>query len=213
MLFADDWKSDVIAWRRPPGVFDLSTDGVHLWKLDLSAGDETLWLLSDDERERAATFHFDLHRRRYVRGRCNLRRILAKYLDEDPQSIQLRYNEWGKPLLAAGDLHFNLSHCDDLALVAVGRTAVGIDVERIDRPIDHLAVAAKVFSQDDVDRLTSVNPSDRAKLFFARWTSQESLLKALGCGLAGLKQRGAATVLVHSITPETGFIGAVARAI
>jgi 4'-phosphopantetheinyl transferase len=69
-----------------------SPQEVHVWQwdLDVYSGDfDQYWeMLSTQERERAGKFRFELHRRRFVTGRGELRRLLSRYLglSRDPAS-------------------------------------------------------------------------------------------------------------------------------
>ena len=80
-------------------------------------------VLSEDERDRAARFLRDRDRNRYVAARGQLRMVLGHRLEIAPAQIQFAYGLHGKPALAGAsastNLHFNLSHAEDLALVAV----------------------------------------------------------------------------------------------
>jgi hypothetical protein len=131
---------DVITWEDFPQPWPRLSDEVQLWRLALNGADEVqvnelAEALSDDERERAAGFHFPIHQQRYVIGRGLLRSILARYVGETPSSLAFTCSHWGKPHLAGSTaLHFNFSHSEDLGLIAVRRAGpVGIDVERLDR--------------------------------------------------------------------------------
>ena len=90
-------------------------------------------LLSPAERQRASRFAFDRDRRRFMVARAQLRELLAVRLGVPPESIELAYGERGKPVLgrhfAESDLHFNVSHSEDVAVYAfsLGRE-IGIDV-------------------------------------------------------------------------------------
>ena len=92
-------------------------------------------LLSQEERHRAGRFAFECDRRRFTVARARLRQLLAARLDIGADSVELVYGERGKPALArrvaASNLRFSVSHCDDVAVYAFafGRE-VGIDVER-----------------------------------------------------------------------------------
>ena len=59
----------------------MGEDDVHLWRVDLNAlaGEEARWseLLSDDEKIRAARFHFAVDRQHFIAGRAWLRRVIA----------------------------------------------------------------------------------------------------------------------------------------
>src|SRR5207245_204180 len=99
-------------------------------------------LLSPDELERARGFSFEEDSRRFVISRGTLRRVLSGYAEAEPASLRFEYGASGRPELEGRPVRFNLSHCDDLTLIAVTRAAdVGVDVERInnDREVERLA--------------------------------------------------------------------------
>lgn len=116
------------------------------------------------------------------------RRILSRYLDCNPEEISFTYGEHGKPRIEAGvDLEFNLSHAGELALLAVTRgRRVGVDIERWDRPVDHLAVARRFFSAAEQEAILAVaqEPAELCAAFFACWSRKEAYLKATGEGLS-----------------------------
>ena len=70
--------------------------------------------------------------------RAGLRRILARYFAVAPRRLGLIYNAFGKPQIAGSNrrqLHFNLSHTETTAMLAVSdHYHVGIDIETI-RPL------------------------------------------------------------------------------
>ncbi len=79
-------------------------------------------LLSQSERQRASRLAIHHGSSRFIVARATLRRLLAARLDVQPQETELVYGTRGKPALgpsfAASGLHFNVSHCDDLAVYA-----------------------------------------------------------------------------------------------
>ncbi|MFD7614066.1 4'-phosphopantetheinyl transferase family protein [Streptomyces sp. NPDC059828] len=87
----------------------------------------------------------------------------------------------GKPQLPGLDLHVSLSHTDDLIAVAVTRAGpVGVDVERIDRGLDHRALARYALSGEETAWFRETEPVTG---FYLVWTRKESILKATGDGL------------------------------
>lgn len=178
---------------RQPGLLTLDPGEVHLWAVRLAdlapAEVRARGALAPDELERAARFHFEADRRRFVLARALLRALLARYLAVEPAALAFVYGLWGKPALAAQpmphDLQFNLSHAGDLALYAFARgRAVGVDVERCDPALNPLSFAGHFLAPGEVRALASCSPAQRMALFFAYWTRKEALIKAHGAGMA-----------------------------
>jgi 4'-phosphopantetheinyl transferase len=155
-------------------ILDLAVQGAALTSLTR--------LLSAEERQRAARFRFDVHRRRYVSGRGQLRRILAHYTGVAPEALVFFYGAQGKPSVEG--IEFNLSHSGDVGVVALTRAApVGVDVERI-RAMDDLDGMARIsFSSDERHNLQGLSGADKQEAFFRCWTRKEAYVKATGDGL------------------------------
>jgi len=164
---------------------------VHIWRVSLHAGDPhaLLPLLSADEQARAGRFIFERDANAFIVAHASLRRILGEYLSVAPQSLHFLNGEYGKPAIAGppgAALEFNLSHSGDLALIAVsGRGPVGVDVERLDRRIEHLDLAEQFFSPAERAALRSLRAEADARTegFFNAWTRKEAYLKATGHGI------------------------------
>lgn len=179
-------------WKSPPDDLELSTDEVHLWRARLdvspSAVGEFHELLSSDERERAARFRFDKHRRRFAVARGILRTLLGRYLDRKPQDLTFDYSEHGKPFLedpGKGDLRFNLSHSAEVALFGftMGRE-IGVDVEQIRPDRSTREIAERFFSPREVEALFALPKQEQTDGFFRCWTRKEAYIKAKGRGMS-----------------------------
>lgn len=162
---------------------------VALTVIDLDGGDSACraaWpLLNAAERERAGRFRFDRDRRRWGLARAGLRRVLGAALDVGPQTVVIATDAQGKPYLSDHpDLHFNLSHSADVALVAWTRLApVGVDVERIKEIADRERVCRRVFSACEREQLAALPEGQRTRAFYLGWTRKEALIKATGEGM------------------------------
>jgi 4'-phosphopantetheinyl transferase len=163
----------------------------HVWILPLQPEPTLLRelerLLCPAERARAHGFVFETHRRRYIAAHGLLRRILASYLGARPETLEFEAAEGAKPRLREPPtaLDFNLSHSEDLGLVAVAHgREVGVDVEAV-RPVDDLDLLAEnCLSALEAIRLASIAETERPRAFLECWTRKEAFLKAVGDGLA-----------------------------
>lgn len=156
-------------------------DEVHLWKIRHSGGQETL--LCEAERSRLNRFHLAKDRQRYLATQSAKRLILARYLAQPPESLQLGENASHKPTLPG--LEFNLSHTAGLSLLAVATTqAVGVDLEKIppNTQLDLPALAERILSKAELAAYQALPEPARASAFYQLWTAKEAALKALGIG-------------------------------
>src|SRR5438105_11968195 len=91
---------DARVWTAPPGELSLGSAEVHVWAANLDAAPTILAslasILSSAELERAARFHFEHHRKRWLVGRGMLRAILGRYLHSKPAAIAFDYGPFGK---------------------------------------------------------------------------------------------------------------------
>lgn len=142
-------------------------------------------MLSGDERHRAARYHLERDRRRYIVRHGTLRERLSVRLDCPPWEIRFCINGYGKPSVADTDLRFNLSHSHGIALYVVARgLEVGCDIEWRNPDLACEPVAERFFSTLERRELQSLDPAQRIEGFFNCWTRKEAYVKALGCGLS-----------------------------
>ena len=191
--------------------------------------------LNAAERQRAANLATADLRRRYIAARSTLRCLLGIRLDLPPQAVELACGRYGKPALAgscaAANLHFNLSHCDGLAVFAFAEgSEVGVDIERL-RPMpiaEH--IVARFFSRREQASYRALPARHKLLGFFNGWTRKEAFVKAIGEGLhhpldafdvslapgkpaclervGQLGSEGCGWVL-QSFRPAPGFVGAL----
>lgn len=175
-------------WPRPSGAASLSGGEVHVWAVRLDVDTASVAaaqeLLAPGEVDRAKRFALDLPRRNFVVSRAALRSILGGYLGQQACDVAIFANSNGKPRLSVGALNFNLSHSQDLALIAVTRGCeVGVDVEAV-RPIERLAeLTRRNFHPAEIAAVDAAEASDAPTVFLRCWTRKEAVLKAIGAGL------------------------------
>ena len=198
---------------------------IHVWRIGLDGRDGQVGdNLSAEDVARAERLTRRDDRRRFIAARSLLRRTLAdvRGVVDDPNGAALRigYGPAGKPFLVDDpQLHFNVSHSDDLAVLAVTRVGdVGIDVERQRATDDRGDVARLVFDEAERAALLACPAAERDSVFYRLWTRKEAVLKAMGTGIPVLTARDAASLthagaawLVTSLPPLDGYAAALAR--
>lgn len=165
---------------------------VHVWHLKWSHHQESKlrkWIdqLSDEEKIKADRFVYDRDRRRYIISHGFLRSVLSKYFNRAPREIQFGEGVHNKPFILAdqgSNLHFNLSHALDVAVVAVSDRPVGIDIEYIDANFPFAEVISQFMSEKEKSDFLRLSPSQQMKAFYYCWTRKEAYVKALGHGLS-----------------------------
>ncbi len=178
--------SPTISWVVATTLPQLTHQAVHIWSIPLAFDSQfDASCLSSDEKKRADTLIIPQKRQLFIAGRCCLRNLLSTYLDIAPKAIQLTYDLHGKPSLQSNQkrLYFNVSHSNNLMLVALTLNhSIGIDIE-LKRPLDDMNLIARDILSDNERRVfqTKTNKHD---WFFRIWTLKESYLKAIGTGLS-----------------------------
>lgn len=157
-------------------------------------------VLTAEEAALAARFRFEKDAVHWRACRAALRQILGRALGIPAAEVALLTAEFGKPFLAEphAGLHFNLSHCEDLAIVALCCDGpVGVDIEPAGRA-PSLLECVEVFCHPDEIAALPVEEARRAAALLEIWTGKEALLKALGTGLSLAPQ----TVALSRATQE-----------
>jgi 4'-phosphopantetheinyl transferase len=166
----------------------IAEDEVHVWRARLDELPPFRSLLSPDEQARADRFYRPQDRDRFVAARGALRMILAQYTGIAASELRFLYGEHGKPYLAEEQPHFNLSHSHGLALCAMARFEVGIDVERIRETAHSMKIAERFFSPAEAAELKALAPDLRPAAFSRAWTRKEALVKGIGQGIVALRK-------------------------
>jgi 4'-phosphopantetheinyl transferase len=168
----------------------LNKNDVHIWKFDISVGDEKFsdyWeLLNESDRIRASKFRFSKDRIHFLWGRIHLKRLLGAYLNEKPVSIKFMFTSNGKPILQKVEhqhIQFNMSHSGEFILFGFSRSPIGVDIEEISSKVDVNRVSCRHFSPDEKKMIETVSEKDKDNMFFEIWTKKEAVIKGIGKGL------------------------------
>jgi len=154
-----------------PGVTDL-------WRMPLHGSAQAqLAILSPAERAR--------HRRlrgprgdRFALVHGAMRRVLARYMGCRPEAVALLAPAGRAPSVYG--LCLSLSHCPDLALLALSVDAVGVDVEQlaVAQDEDLAALAELTLSPRERAAFQRVSEAQRAATWLRAWTRREAVVKA-----------------------------------
>jgi len=150
----------------------LSPGEVRVWHVRLDGPTPVEWPApSADEELRAAAFHAEAARERYLRAHRALRAVLARATDAP---LHFAATEKGKPWLpAAPDLKFSLSRSHEMALIAVALDVdVGVDVERV-RPIPEFQAIGTQVGKQFSAALTGQTTVDKALADAQTFTERE----------------------------------------
>lgn len=158
------------------------------WQLTLSDKrfDELLPLLNPEEQARAAKFAKRRLAASFIAARTGLRAWIAHFLGCLPQEIEFKYGPKGKPSLvgqAENQLEFNLAHSGGLALLAITKEPVGVDLERHRQLRSAEGMAGRWYSESERERIQSQAEPDQLAEFFHIWALKESILKLVGSGV------------------------------
>lgn len=187
-LPSPQWKGGWTALERRS-----ATPPVHVWAVCLDVAPtvqaQLVRLLSAAESQRAARYHFQLHRKRFIAGRGLLRLLLGRYLNCSPADLDFVYGPSGKPALAPAvvgePLEFNLAHSEHLALIAVSRGApLGVDIEKVRSLPEAHDLVRRFFSPREAALFAQLPDPQKEAAFFNLWTRKEAWLKGTGEGIA-----------------------------
>ena len=168
---------------------------IDIYAVDLSMEDGPLQrglrLLSKEEQAQVQRYVLPQLSRRYTAAHTALRRILAEYAQTGPERLDIAKGPYGKPYLPQHPhIAFNLSHSENLALIAVtaGSTAdnpirLGIDLEYCRRSPAFIKISGRYFTDAERAELPSWQSPEFAKEFLRLWTGKEAVTKCLGTGL------------------------------
>jgi len=165
--------------------------------------------LSAEERTQAEKFRFEKDAVHWRACRAALRSVLGEALGIPAGTVAFGFGEFGKPALlpAGAGLHFNLSHCRDLALIALCRDGVvGVDLEPADRAASLLGCEDAFCHPEEIAGLPR-DEAARASALMEIWTRKEALLKALGTGFSVAAQSVSVAAPPASYSADPRFHG------
>lgn len=172
----------------------MAPDEIHIHVLRLEPPsphirmEEFLPLLSFEEQGRYKRFSLESRKREFLCSRLLLRWALASGSGKGIESLEFEYGSHGKPYLKDGFLEFNLSHTENLAVVALSPRRLGVDIESLESPgwnnRPWRLLAGRYFSNPEKEYLFSLPEAEQPAAFLRIFTLKEAGAKAIGEGLA-----------------------------
>ena len=138
---------------------------------------------SAERQESVARFRHASDKSRSLWAELFARQRLAEAAGVSPFEVEIAHDGKGKPFWKGGSLSLSLSHSGSYIATAVGREAVGVDVEKKRKAVP--AVAKRWFRPEENALLETLSEPERTRLFFRLWTMKEAALKYAGEGLSG----------------------------
>jgi 4'-phosphopantetheinyl transferase len=164
----------------------LAADEVLIYTIHLpdyeQSTPELLHLLNTDEQSRASRYYKEKDRNQFIICRAILKILLAAHSKTATQDITIDYDVNKKPFLGSHPwLHFNVSHSEDFAVIAMSQCKLGIDVEWVSKNFDFWPILPGVFTENEI--LFVQGAENKEYSFYSLWTRKEAFVKAIGRGI------------------------------
>jgi len=173
-----------------PSLGQLASHQVHLWHVSLAAlapyHAQLLPLLTPTERlsyERACQFQMYPPQ---LASRALLRKVIAVYVNTNPEAVTMSRNAHGKPMLDHYPwLQCSVSHSKTEVVFALTlNNLIGVDIEMPRSLPNYLDLAQRFLSVQEYNYLRQLSKSDGLSEFIKLWTVKEAFVKAVGFGLS-----------------------------
>lgn len=145
--------------------------------------------LTPTETARLQTLGTTARRDTFLAGRWLARQAVQQWLGADRLPALTVADSGACHVAEAAGVFVSISHSAGRVACAVAAVPVGVDVESLTRPRDHLALADTVYSAAQRQQLATLPPDARAEPFLQAWTLKEAWLKARELGLDFARMR------------------------
>ena len=99
----------------------------------------------------------------------------------DLLNLEIKYHENGKPFFANSDIHFSISHSNNLVGIAISKQAIGLDLEFFDSNKNYLKLSQRILSNEE--SLQLLKESQKESYILTNWVIKEAYLKMTGEGI------------------------------
>jgi 4'-phosphopantetheinyl transferase len=137
-------------------------------------------LLSESEKVFSASISNEVQRWRFVARRSMARLLLSRYISCEPESVDVRLTEFGKPYVFEYPIHFSTSSSGEFGFIGISTTAeIGVDIQmHVESMVDPEFELCTDAEKDAIR--ADPNSSDQ---FYRIWARKEACIKAIGYGL------------------------------
>lgn len=143
-------------------------------------------LMTEERQKAVLRIKNNIKQKQTVLGEHLCKKGISDFLGIDINSIHLNRTAEGKPFAEDLDVHFSISHSENLAVCAVSDNPIGIDCEYI-RDIN-LRLTKIACTDSDKEFIFGTDDAYEQKhRFFIVWTAKEAYFKFLGTGITNLK--------------------------
>ena len=142
-----------------------------------------LSILSKSELERVKNFSSQKRKEEFILGRILLRTYLGKKLKKEEKNINIKIAKDGAILvletLNNKQLFASISHSNNVVVVAIDYTPIGVDIEHKKDRKDFLKLSKVAFSDEKlILKIKNENNLEKIKdYFYNAWTKKEALYK------------------------------------
>lgn len=178
-----------IVWKIWNNSTVLTAGQVHIFRANLNLSDQQLAyaksIVSDAENARIERLVTSALRHNRLASQSILRDVLARFIDQSPESFEYGFGHHKKPYLIDSAVQFNMTHSQDVALYAVTLNHdIGVDIEKIKSSKYEADIVKSNFSANEFQQYSSVTDEQQQRIAFYRgWTRKEAYTKAIGMGL------------------------------
>lgn len=164
---------------------------------DLTQDEYTKWysMMTAQRKEKVDKLRIAQKKYCTVAGEMIVKKYISNKLGIDYKHIIILTTEKGKPYVENINIHFNISHCENMVACAFDEKEIGVDIEKI-RPIN-LSITKKVCTDNELlyifektpqpDDFSLCERKDLLEKFFQIWTTKEAYFKCVGTGITQLK--------------------------
>ena len=154
---------------------------LFLTKPDNKILQKVLTHLSDQIKNKILKYQFLTDKWRSLLSEILIRKALSDELNVSFNSLTIYTDEYLKPHLNNFQRQFNISHSNNLIILATDDTPIGIDIEYV-KPLEDMESMTSYFSKQEQKSFFSKNKEHRLDFFYTLWTLKESYIKAIGKG-------------------------------